>query len=593
MKKQYILLLKKIVKGSVKPKNREEFNKTPIGEEIRKAANNLEGYIDGQKEAPDNGTERTYIREVFTGILDNMRKQGHKDMTMADLQALLWYPERRLYDAGKESDVETGYADDEAPDYANAATKIALKNKVPKALIETAAREAESGYERRTAAARRGNDGGTSDAVGRGVGFTGKAWKNFATRGVIQSYLERNPKTPQAFKRKSPKDGESLRVLRQDVIAEYSPEVSFNNALKSVGSESPKFYELTSAGAKTFQKSIQSAKDNNSFGAAVSVYPEEDYAKMRLFVSKDGKAGFALKGDDIVSVFSQTPHSGGVNGIMQLATQLGGRRLDAFDTVLPDLYFNNGFTVVARMKWHKQKPIPEGWSKQRFQEFNDGEPDIVFMAYDPKVKERPTNKQGIYIDYDDSFALQEKQSKGKKYGKYSLRPEQPAVRPSPQSDGTGRDGRASDKGGINSPLEGAPSFQGASGPDPKIVQVAKRYAELKGIPFGRQSAYVMADPVFGKRIADAYEKMADDPLNPDVIDAYQDLNKQIRDQYNALEEAGYKFTFFDSQTDPYEGNPVNAMRDLRKNKKNGGLRNLRWIRTNRNLAIRCSEKPHA
>jgi hypothetical protein len=249
-------LAKKIVKASIKPENRTEFNKTPVGEEIRKAANNLEGYLDGQKEAPENGTERTYIREVFNGILNNVRKQGHKDMTMADLQALLWYPERRLYDAGKESDVETGYADDEAPDYANAATKIALKNKVPKALIDTAAREAEVGYERRAEAVRRGSDRGTSDAVGRGVGFTGKARKNFATRGVIRSYLERDQKTPQAFKRKSPTNGERLRVLKQDVIAEYSPEVSFNNALKSVGSESPKFYELTSSGAKTFQNSI-------------------------------------------------------------------------------------------------------------------------------------------------------------------------------------------------------------------------------------------------------------------------------------------------------------------------------------------------
>jgi len=73
--------------------------------------------------------------------------------------------------------------------------------------------------------------------------------------------------------------------------------------------------------------------------------------------------------------------------------------------------------------------------------------------------------------------------------------------------------------------------------------------------------------VFGKRIADAYEEMANDPFNPDVIAAYQDLINQVKSQYNALAEAGYKFTFFDSETDPYGGNPVNAMRDLRSNKK--------------------------
>ena len=43
-------------------------------------------------------------------------------LTMSDLQALLWYPEKRLYDPAKQKDGESrGYQDDEAPDYANAA----------------------------------------------------------------------------------------------------------------------------------------------------------------------------------------------------------------------------------------------------------------------------------------------------------------------------------------------------------------------------------------------------------------------------------------------------------------------------------------
>jgi hypothetical protein len=142
-----------------------------------------------------------------------------------------------------------------------------------------------------------------------------------------------------------------------------------------------------------------------------------------------------------------------------------------------------------------------------------------------------------------------------------------AIRSGAQGDGTGRDGRAGDKGGSDSPLEGAPSFKGASGPDPRLTETAKKYAKSKGIPFGRQSVYAEADPVFGKRIADAYDEMADDPFNPDVIEAYQDLINQVKEQYNALADAGYQFTFFDSETDPYGGNPVNAMRDLRNNKK--------------------------
>lgn len=37
------------------------------------------------------------------------------------------------------------------------------------------------------------------------------------------------------------------------------------------------------------------------------------------------------------------------------------------------------------------------------------------------------------------------------------------------------------------------------------------------------------------------------------------------DQYRALEAAGYKFWFFDEKTDPYDGKPWRAMRDLRAN----------------------------
>ena len=57
------------------------------------------------------------------------------------------------------------------------------------------------------------------------------------------------------------------------------------------------------------------------------------------------------------------------------------------------------------------------------------------------------------------------------------------------------------------------------------------------------------------------------PQDPRVKEAFQNLISQTRAQYDALIDAGYKFTFFDSKTDPYQGNPWNAMRDLRANKR--------------------------
>lgn len=138
-----------IAKASQKPKNRAIMNdigrgfdadqlnaivgplkknkvRVGLGDEIRKTGNALSKYIDGQKEDPDGPPERGRIRKVFNAALQQLQRDN-PDLTMADLQALLWYPEKRLYDAAGASDaeVEAGYADDAAPDYANAAAKLA------------------------------------------------------------------------------------------------------------------------------------------------------------------------------------------------------------------------------------------------------------------------------------------------------------------------------------------------------------------------------------------------------------------------------------------------------------------------------------
>jgi hypothetical protein len=135
-------------------------------------------------------------------------------------------------------------------------------------------------------------------------------------------------------------------------------------------------------------------------------------------------------------------------------------------------------------------------------------------------------------------------------------------RPEPARDGKGRD----QVRGFT-PLAGAPNVSGATGPDPSLVKVAEDYAKKYKIPYRRQASYVEIDEDFASLVAQAYDVMPHAPQNPKVKEAYQDLNRQTRDQYDALVDAGYTFTFFDSNTDPYDGNPFNAMRDLRKNKQ--------------------------
>ena len=133
--------------------------------------------------------------------------------------------------------------------------------------------------------------------------------------------------------------------------------------------------------------------------------------------------------------------------------------------------------------------------------------------------------------------------------------------------GRDRDRRRRLQGRSFTPLDGAPVIQGATGPDPELVSVAEEYAEEYGIPFRRQESYVKVKKDRARRIAKAYEDMRHDPKNPAVLKAYDDLIEQTRNQYEALVEAGYEFSFFDSESDPYDGNPFNAMRDLRNNKR--------------------------
>ncbi|MFN7175234.1 MAG: hypothetical protein ACK4MT_11165, partial [Thermaurantiacus tibetensis] len=59
------------------------------------------------------------------------------------------------------------------------------------------------------------------------------------------------------------------------------------------------------------------------------------------------------------------------------------------------------------------------------------------------------------------------------------------------------------------------------------------------------------------------------PQDPVVKEAYENLIRQTIAQYRALEAAGYRFYFYDETNDPYQGNPWNAMRDLRANQVMG------------------------
>jgi len=249
----------------------------------------------------------------------------------------------------------------------------------------------------------RDEQGRWTDAGGSS-GETGSGRPEGAEPAGAESPGGRPEGAPHAYSRTSPSDAQR----RRNVAAVYSLDAGSKAAVERLGITPLTFHELTAEGSQHFHDTIAKAKQASAYGAAVAIYPTEDYQGMRLFLTEGGRSGFALKGDDIVSAFKHPddPAKGFANSALALATQEGGRRLDAFDTVLPRLYSDSGFRAVARIPWNDQFAPPD-WDYNKFGAFNGGRPDVVFMVYDPQHagKYQPGDGQRV-ADYDVGTAAQ-------------------------------------------------------------------------------------------------------------------------------------------------------------------------------------------
>lgn len=156
-----------IEKVSAKKDVRNLLSSNEKTDEIRKAGNGLAKLLRGEKEAPSSGEERRFIREVFSDVQRRLSEESGVDITMADLQAVMWYPEKILYESFKEGesfeDASEGYTEDSAPDYFNAAKKIAKKLGATDEQINQAVSEGRRYSAERTG----GRDSVTGETIGR------------------------------------------------------------------------------------------------------------------------------------------------------------------------------------------------------------------------------------------------------------------------------------------------------------------------------------------------------------------------------------------------------------------------------------------
>ena len=315
----------------------------------------------------------------------------------ASMQAIVWYPEQDLYQTklGSKPDPTTGERS-----YGGAA-ELVMREKGYDAQVTAQLQS----LDRRRAEPTRRNVG---DRAFRSIeelqrnaleGRDRTRFLRYHTAVAFRKSLGPRfgvAKPPRPYTSKGAKTFEFVladgTTTEKPVEAIHTPIVTAVNHLKPAGIAIPPFIELKYGDAEAvsfFVDRIMSARASTDFADAVTVYPQNEYAQKRLFITEDGEAGFAMDEGDIQSVFKTygSDHQQVSFSQLALATHLGGRRLDAFDTVLPELFSFAGFEVASRLPFNAEAAAADGIDITAFQkafaDFQDGRPDVVFMAFDP------------------------------------------------------------------------------------------------------------------------------------------------------------------------------------------------------------------
>ena len=428
------------------------------GTELEKASNTVyKAAFENLNDSPENSTDRLFMYDTVSNAVKKLNAKGY-DLTIADAQAILWYFEKNLYKTlGVQAKIE-GISYEEA---ANATVDKFKQNgsldyKISAAEDESGIEEEDDIIDNTEAQASRGqredlqksekqttfaqdetrrtkeatpSEVSFAKRIGRPVGYDALqvGQRGVEERGFTKTDLNK-----------------SLRIGGRDVKVktEFVVQPSVREGIKA---NIPNAYidkallEIT-GDPDSYHKFISTVKANHPQGAAVYVYPKQDYANMRLFITPDGEAGVAIKPNgDFVSAFNKHIKGEGrkpnrLAQLMILGVKAGAKKADAFDTVLPDYYSKFGFRVVAKVpfSWDAAPEAFEdeygnshkGWEKEDFIDFNQGEPDVTFLVYDGGDRATIQDRVGDfdkyslyenslpYSTYDEAVEIQNKALKG-------------------------------------------------------------------------------------------------------------------------------------------------------------------------------------
>jgi len=112
-------------------------------------------------------------------------------------------------------------------------------------------------------------------------------------------------------------------------------------------------------------------------------------------------------------------------------------------------------------------------------------------------------------------------------------------------------------------LEGLP--KSSPGPFAPAREAAASYMKEAGLPYQPPTKFARVDPAFGKKVADAYDKMDHAPQSPEVKRAYKAMIDETVAQWHAMMKTGLKVSFTDAEHPyPYKL-PHDVFKDVRDN----------------------------
>lgn len=117
---------------------------------------------------------------------------------------------------------------------------------------------------------------------------------------------------------------------------------------------------------------------------------------------------------------------------------------------------------------------------------------------------------------------------------------------------------------IGLPARGITKAGIETGPHMPAREAAAQYMRDAGLAHMPPIDYVGVDPERATRIAQAFDAMKHAPNDPAVKASYDAMINETMGQYEAARRAGLKVDFIQG-ADPYKGNPMNAVRDVRNN----------------------------